>query len=222
MGLLERVTTLVKANLNDLIDRAEDPEKVIKQVILDMQNQLIQVKTQVAMSVADQYVLAGHRKEHEDKAAEWMRKAELALDRKQESLARAALERCASHRRMAENFDQQAADQHAHVEHLKSALRKLEQKLAEAEAASELVIARHRRARASGRATEARLRLQEQTRSATLDRMRRKALRAEAASQAGAEMIAEDSVDDRLAALERDDMVDRLLAELKARRAEPA
>jgi phage shock protein A len=57
MALLERVSTLVRANLNDLIDKAEDPEKMIKQVILDMQNQLLQVKTQVAVSIADLHLL---------------------------------------------------------------------------------------------------------------------------------------------------------------------
>ena len=57
MALLERVSTLIRANLNDLVDKAEDPEKMIKQVILDMQNQLLQVKTQVAISIADQHVL---------------------------------------------------------------------------------------------------------------------------------------------------------------------
>ena len=93
MALLERVATLVRANLNDLIDRAEDPEKMIKQVILDMQNQLLQVKTQVAISIADQHLLQKKQAEQEDKAAEWMRKAELAVDKEQDDLARAALER---------------------------------------------------------------------------------------------------------------------------------
>ena len=77
MALLERVSTLVRANLNDLIDKAEDPEKMIKQVILDMQNQLLQVKTQVAIAIADQHLLEKKEKENEDKVAEWMRKAEL-------------------------------------------------------------------------------------------------------------------------------------------------
>ena len=63
MALLERVATLVRANLNDLIDKAEDPEKLIKQVILDMQNQLLQVKTQVAISIADQHLLIKKKKE---------------------------------------------------------------------------------------------------------------------------------------------------------------
>ena len=68
MALLERVATLVRANLNDLIDKAEDPEKMIKQVILDMQNQLLQVKTQVAISIADQHVLEKKLKENEESA----------------------------------------------------------------------------------------------------------------------------------------------------------
>ncbi|PYX13598.1 MAG: phage shock protein A [Acidobacteria bacterium] len=89
MALLERVSTLVRANLNDLIDRAEHPEKMIKQVILDMQNQLLQVKTQVAIAIADQHLLEKKQKENEDKVAEWMRKAELAVDKKQDDLARA-------------------------------------------------------------------------------------------------------------------------------------
>jgi phage shock protein A len=82
MALLERVSTLVRANLNDLIDKAEEPEKMIKQVILDMQNQLLQVKTQVAIAIADQHLLEKKQKENGDKVAEWMRKAELAVDKK--------------------------------------------------------------------------------------------------------------------------------------------
>ena len=111
MALLERVSTLIQANLNDLIDRAEHPEKMIRQVILDMQNQFIQVKTQVAIAMADQLLLEKKQKENAGKEAEWMRKAELAVDKKEDDLARAAIERAASSRQMAENFGQQAADQ---------------------------------------------------------------------------------------------------------------
>src|SRR5438093_10462935 len=136
MALLERVSTLMRANLNDLIDRAEDPEKMIKQVILDMQNQLMQVKTQVAIAIADQHVLEKKQKENADKEAEWIRKAELAVDKKQDDLARAALERSMSYKRMTANFEVQVADQKTEVENLKSALHKLEQKLAGAEAKS--------------------------------------------------------------------------------------
>ena len=134
MALLERVATLVRANLNDLIDKAEEPEKMIKQVMLDMQNQFLQVKTQVAIAIADQHLLGKKQKENEDKVAEWMRKAELAVDKKEDDLARASLQRVESYREVSENFMQQVTDQKAQVENLKSALRKLEQKLTEAQA----------------------------------------------------------------------------------------
>src|ERR1700685_3600124 len=128
MALLERVATLVRANLNDLIDKAEEPEKMIKQVILDMQNQLLQVKTQVAIAIADQHLLIQKQKENEDASAEWVRKAELAVGKGQDDLARAALERSMSARQVADSFAEQVADQHTQVESLKTALRKLDLK----------------------------------------------------------------------------------------------
>ena len=76
MALLDRVGTLIRANLNDLVDRAEDPEKMIKQVILDMQNQLLQVKTQVAISIADQHVLEKKLAENEENERQWLKRAE--------------------------------------------------------------------------------------------------------------------------------------------------
>src|ERR1700761_6561758 len=109
MALLERVATLIRANLNDLIDRAEEPETMIKQVILDMQNQLLQVKTQVAIAIADQHVLDKKHRENEEKTADWVRKAETAVDKKQDDLARVALERSMSYRQMAASFQQQLA-----------------------------------------------------------------------------------------------------------------
>src|SRR5258705_10961715 len=89
MGLLERVSTLIRANINDMVDRAEDPEKMIKQVILDMENQFIQVKTQVAVSIAEQNMLEKKWRENEDSGKDWMRKAETAVDKSKDDLARA-------------------------------------------------------------------------------------------------------------------------------------
>jgi phage shock protein A len=217
MALLERVATLVRANLNDLIDKAEDPEKMIKQVILDMQNQLLQVKTQVAISIADQHLLEKKQQENQDKSVEWMRKAELAVDKKQDDLARPALERSMSYKQMSESFNQQIADQRTQVENLKSALQKLEQKLAEAEAKSDMLVAQHRRARALGKASDAQIAIGDGSKAAAFDRMQRKVMHSEAASQAKSEM-ASDNVEDRLAALEKEDHIDKLLAALKARR----
>ena len=156
MALLERVSTLVRANLNDLIDKAEHPEKMIKQVILDMQNQLLQVKTQVAIAIADQHLLEKKQKENEDKVAEWMRKAELAVDKKaRRPGARLAATRGKLSRAEREASRSRSADQKAQVENLKTALRQLEQKLAEAQGKADLLIAQHRRARAVGKAHDA-------------------------------------------------------------------
>src|SRR5438132_13522112 len=87
MALLERVSALIRANLNDLIDRAEDPQKMLKQVILDMQNQMLQVKTQVAIAIADEHLLGKKQNENQDKHGEWMRKAELDIYKKKEELS---------------------------------------------------------------------------------------------------------------------------------------
>ena len=217
MALLERVSTLVRANLNDLIDKAEDPEKMIKQVILDMQNQLLQVKTQVAIAIADQHLLEKKEKENDGKVAEWMRKAELAVDKKQDDLARAALQRVESYRDLTTSFAQQVTDQRAQVENLKTALRQLDQKLAEAQAKADLLIAQHRRARAVGKASEAKMTAGNGSKAAAFDRMKHKVVREEAVSQAKAE-IATDDVEDRLAALEKEDRIEQLLGELKAKR----
>src|ERR1700732_760466 len=198
MPLLERVSTLVRANLNDLIDKAEEPEKMIKQVILDMQNQLLQVKTQVAIAIADQHLLEKKQKENEDKVAEWMRKAELAVDKKQDALARAALQRVESYRDLSEGFAQQVTDQKAQVENLKTALRQLDQKLTEAQAKADLLIAQHRRARAVRKAAGARINIVDVSKPAAFDRMKHKVVRAEAVSQAKSE-IAVDNVEELLA-----------------------
>jgi len=218
MAVLERVATLVRANLNDLIDRAEDPEKMIKQVILDMENQLLQVKTQVAISMADQHLLQKKHAEQEDKSAEWMKKAELAVDKQQDDLARAALERYQSFTKLAESYAQQVTDQRNQVDTLRKALEQLEQKLAEARAKSDVLIAQHRRARALERATDAQLALAGKGPVAGFDRMQQKVMRSEAVSQAKSALVADD-VDRRFDVMAKEDEVGRLLDALKARRA---
>ena len=217
MALLERVSTLVRANLNDLIDKAGHPEKMIKQVILDMQNQLLQVKTQVAIAIADQHLLDKKKKENEERVADWMRKAELAVDKKQDDLARAALQRVESYRELSESFAQQLVDQKAQVENLKSALRNLEQKLTEAQAKADLLVAQHRRARAVGKASDAKMAAGNGSSANAFNRMKHKVAHAEAHSNAKAE-IAADDMEDRLAALEKEDRIEQLLADMKARR----
>jgi phage shock protein A len=215
MALLERVGTLLRANINDLIEKAEDPEKLLKQLVLDMENQLMQVKTQVAIAIADQHVLDKKRKEHEDAAAEWKRKAELAVKKSSDDLARAALERSLSHEQMAKGFVQQLEDQKTEADTLKTALRKLEQKLEETRSRCEMMIAQHRRARVVGKAHQARQAVETKDRAASITRMRTRIVGREAENAAASELLGGDSLEDRFAMLEREEQIEALLQNLK-------
>lgn len=217
MALLERVATLIRANLNDLIDQAEDPKKMIKQVILDMQNQLLQVKTQVAISIADQHVLEKKFAENEENERQWLRRAEMAVDKADDALARAAIERAMSYKGMSEAFRQQVEDQKGQVASLKDALLRLQQKLAEAEGKSDMLVAQHRRSRALNRATDANRAIGDNSKSAAFDRMKNKVQHSESTAQANAELLADD-VEDRFHHMEKQEEIDRLLSDLKAKR----
>jgi len=214
MALMDRVATLVRANLNDLLDKAENPEKMLKQVILDMENQFIQVKTQVAIALADLHLLEKKKNENADKHAEWMRKAELAVEKKDDQLARAALERAVSFQILAENYDEQINQHHIQVESMKAALKRLELKLSEARTKADLLIVQHRRSRATHRAAST----QHATGTDnTFERMRHKVAREEALGIAKGELLSDD-LDLRLHSLERDQKINTLLHELKARK----
>jgi phage shock protein A len=216
MGLLERVSTLIRANLNDMIDRAEDPEKLIKQVILDMNNQYLQVKTQVAVSIADQHMLEKKLRENEDAGRDWMRKAELAVEKQQDDLARAALDRFQTSQKLALSYREQVDDQKLQVETLKNALIKLEQKLDEAKAKRDLFLARHRRSVALGKAARAQSAIGDHSNSAAFDRLQDRVNHTEAIASAEVELLNQNA-GDRLARLDRDTEVERLLTELKSK-----
>lgn len=215
MALLDRVATLVRANLNDLLEKAEHPEKLLKQLLLDMQNQFLQVKTQVAIAIADQHLL--EKKERENTAAqqEWIRKAELALQKSQEDLARVALERSLTYENASKNFAQQLEDQANQVATLRDALQRLEGKMAETEAKTELLAAQHRRARLAEQAGSSSLK--EFQNDAAFDRLQAKVSQTEILGQGHLLAAAEMNAEGRLAQLEKSDRVDRLLAELKQR-----
>ena len=221
MGLLERVSTLIRANINDMVDRAEDPEKMIKQVMLDMENQYLQVKTQVAVSIADQHMLEKKWRENEDSGKDWMRKAETAVDKGQDDLARAALDRFQTSQRLAESYREQVDDQKAQVDTLKGALVKLEQKLDEAKSKRDLLLARHRRGMALGKAAHAQTVLGDNSKNAAFDRLKDRVQHTEAVATAEVDLLTDD-VGEKLTRLDRDAEVDRLLADLKARRGLPA
>jgi phage shock protein A len=222
MALLERVGTLLRANLNDLIDKAEDPEKLLKQLVLDMENQLLQVKTQVAIAIADQHLLEKKKAEHEGFGSDWQRKAELAVSKGQDDLARGALERSLSHHQISAGFDQQLQDQKEEAETLRNALRKLDQKLQETRSRCDMLIAQHRRARVVHRANQVRGTIQAEPKTAQLDRMRTRVMTEEASNEAVTELLSGDSLEDRFAALEREEKIEGLLRELKAKHTKTA
>lgn len=218
MSLLDRVGTLLRANLNDLVEKAEDPERMLKQIVLDMENQLLQVKTQVAIAIADQHLLEKKRAEQEMHAADWRRKAELAVGKGQDDLARAALERALSHGQLVEGFTAQAEDQKHEADSLRQALHKLEQKLSETRAHCEMLVAEHRRAKIVGKATKARSVVgadQEQA----IGRMRSKVHVKSAENAAVREVLTPETLEEKFKALESEDKVELLLQEIKSKAA---
>jgi phage shock protein A len=218
MGLFDRVSTLVRANLNDLLDRAEDPEKLIRQILIDMNNQLRQLRTQVAASIADEKRLQQRHAESQQRAEEWERKAELALDKGDEELARAALQRRNNFQQSAEGFYEQWQEQKAQVDQLKLALGQLEQKIQEAEAKKDLLIARSRRAKAETNIRETLAGIGRASAASEFDRMEERVSVQEARAKAAAE-LGSDTLESRFEALEAESGVDSDLAALKAKRA---
>jgi phage shock protein A len=222
MALLERVAALLRANVNDLIDKAEDPEKMLKQLVLDMENQLLQVKTQVAIAIADQHLLEKKRKEHDESAAEWHKKAELAVSKSKDDLARAALERALSHEHMAQCFAQQIEDQTSEADSLRTALRKLDQKLGETRSRCEILIAQHRRARVVSKANQVQQKAKAVQNGSGMDRLRLHVAGVESENEATRELMGGDSLEDRFAVLEREEQIEGLLRELKERQGKTA
>jgi phage shock protein A len=216
MSLLERVSTLLRANLNDLVEKAEDPERMLKQIVLDMENQLLQVKTQVAIAIADQHLLEKKRAEHEQHVGEWKRKAELAVEKGRDDLARAALERVLSHEQLVTGFTTQVEDQKVEADNLRQALHKLEQKLSETRAHCEMLVAEHRRAKVVGRATKAR-QVVGTDQESTMNRMKGKVHVHAAQNAAAAEILSPETLEDKFRALESEDKVEALLNEIKSR-----
>jgi phage shock protein A len=207
--------------LNDLIEKAEDPERLLKQLVLDMENQLLQVKTQVAIAIADQHLLEQKRAEQEAQSTEWKRKAELAVSRGHDDLARGALERALSHDRLTKSFAAQAEDQKLEADTLRQTLRKLDQKLSETRAQCEILMAEHRRTRVVGRATQAR-QIVGATQDQALGRMKSRVRQSAAENVAAGEILAPTSLEDRFQELEEHEQVELLLGRLKSQSGQAA
>jgi phage shock protein A len=216
MGILDRVSTLVRANINDLIDRAEDPEKIVNQLLVDMNNQLLQVKTQVAASIADEKQLQQRWQENQQRADDWHGKAELAVSKGQDDLAREALSRYNSYQQTANGFKEQYQQQAQQVETLKDALHQLDAKIQEAQTKKDLLIARSRRAKAETTIRTTLSGMDTSNALGSFQRMEDKVNQQEARASALGELDT-DTTEQRFALLEQQNQVDEQLAALKAK-----
>jgi phage shock protein A len=217
MGILDRVSTLLRANVNDMIDRAEDPEKVVKQLIADMNNQLIQVKTQVAAAIADEKQLNQRYLDNQAKANDWQQRAEMAVEKGQDDMAREALQRRNAFQQTADGFREQHEQQAAQVESLKEALHQLEVKIQDAQTKEELLIARSRRAKAETQIRGALSGMDQSSALASFQRIEEKVNRQEAQAAAMAELDT-DTMEHRFQLMEQETEVDRQLADLKVKK----
>jgi phage shock protein A len=148
MGIFSRLAKLIQSNLNDLISRSEDPEKMLNQVVLDMNNQLVEAKKQVAASIADEKRLAKQLEAEIATSQEWERRAMMAVRAGNEDLAKEALARKREHDELAVTFKDQWTKQKTAVDQLKKALRLLNEKIEEAKRKKNVLIARKKRAEA--------------------------------------------------------------------------
>ncbi|MGA2763532.1 MAG: PspA/IM30 family protein [Spirochaetia bacterium] len=221
MGILERIRTVLKSNINALISKAEDPEKMLNQLIMDMNEQLLEAKKQVAMAIADEKKLERQALENKGQAEDWEKKAMLAVKAGKDDLAKEALVRKQEYEGYAASFQKEFESQHASVEQLKDALRQLSGKIDEASRKKNLLIARAKRAEAQKQIQQTMGSLSSGSSFDTFDRMAEKVDQIEAEADAMKELssvTADEKLEDKFKELESSDSsADKLLEDLKAK-----
>ncbi|WNZ24685.1 PspA/IM30 family protein [Leptolyngbya sp. NK1-12] len=215
MGLFDRLGRVVRANLNSLISQAEDPEKILEQTVLDMQDDLIKLRQAVAQAIATQKRTERQCAQAQTNAEEWYRRAQLALQKGDELLARDALSRRKALQETAQALQAQVTQQTGIVTQLKQNMRTLESKLAEAKTKKDMYIARARSAQASQRLNEMMGRVGTRDAMAAFDRMEQKVLQLEAQAEVAAELNSGGELEKKFRAIESGS-VDAELAAMKA------
>jgi phage shock protein A len=195
MGLFARITRLIKANLNSLISGAEDPEKILTQILEDMGKQLIEAKQQVAVAIADEKRLGKQAQTEREKVAEWERRAMLAVRAGNDALAKEALARKVELSAIAEQYQAQWQKQKTSVDQLKLALRALNNKIEEAKRKKSLLVARQKRAEAQSKIQETMSGLRNASAFEAFDQMASKVEQMEAQAEAHMELSGEHSGD---------------------------
>ncbi|PZV08009.1 MAG: phage shock protein A [Leptolyngbya sp.] len=212
MGFFDRIWRVIRANLNALVSQAEDPEKILEQVVLDMQDDLIQLRQAVAQAIATQKRTERQYSQAQNTADEWYRRAQLALQKGEDELAREALVRRKSYEETATAMKAQLTQQVGVVDQLKQNMKKLENKISEAKTKKDLYIARARSAKATQQINEMMGNVGTGSAMQAFDRMEEKVLQLEAQSEA----ITELSMDDLEQRFEKLGQADDIDAELEA------
>ena len=220
MGIFDRLSRLIRSNINDLIARAENPEKMLTQIIEDMRRQLAQAKQEVAVAIADERKLRAQYEQEQEQAHEWERRARLAVREGRDDLAKQALLRGQEHADHARELQDQWARHRQETERLKDSLRQLNAKIEEAKRKKNLLIAKQKRAQAQRRIHETMAGLQDRSAFRAFDEMADKIESAERRALASAEVQEElegDTLSAELAKLEAggDAGVEDRLLELK-------
>ncbi len=215
MGFFDRLSRLLRANLNDLVSKAEDPAKILDQSVADMQADLVKLRQAVATAIASQKRLQNQAEQAEAQSRTWYERAELALKKGEEDLARESLSRRKTYTDTANALNAQISSQSSQVETLKRSLTALEGKIAEAKTKKDMLKARAQAAQAQEQLQNAVGSLSTNSSMAAFDQMEEKVLNMEARSQAAAELAGAD-LESQFAALEGSN-VDEELAALKNR-----
>jgi phage shock protein A len=220
MGILDRVSTVIKSNLNYLINKAEDPEKMLDQILIQMRQQLLEAKREVAVTIADEKRLGTQLEAELEQVREWERRATIAVQKGQDDLAREALHRKAEHEQIAVGYKKQWDAQRTSADNLKNALRDLSQKIEEASRKKNLLIARQKRAEAQKHIHEVMTGLSDTSAFESFDRMATRVEQLEAQASAAVEVSQEltgDTMEQRFRALESSTDVEQELNALKTR-----
>ena len=184
MGLFQRISDLLRSNINDLISKAEDPEKLLNAAIEEMQKQIIEAKSRVAMSIADEKRLQKQYDSQMAKATDWEKKAMSAVRAGRDDLAVEALAKKKEHQRAAQTFEEQLASQKAAVDELKRALTELTSKLDDTKRKRQILLARAKRAEAQKHVAATLAAAGESSAHERLERLEARIERAEAEAEA--------------------------------------
>lgn len=220
MGLFDRLSTLIRSNINDLISRAENPEKMLNQLIADMKGQLAKAKQQVASAIADEKKLQADAEAMKKQAEDWERRAMLAVQEGRDDLAKQALLRYNEAMQGAQQLHETWVKHKAETENLKASLRSLNDKIEEAKRKKNILIARARRAEAQQRIQETMSGMSDKSAFESFERMTEKIEQQERKAIAAAELQSEfegDTLMQQFQALEYKGSADQQLLELKAK-----